>query len=269
MVQELLQTAVQAAQAAADWLQPKVNHAQIASEKGYLDIVTESDLAADAIIQGIIRQNHPDHFILSEESEIAKSIRTWRPDDRVWWCIDPIDGTTNFARGLPSWGIEIAVGKGKDILAGVVYDVARQDIFAAGKGLGATLNQQPIHTKSDITLQWSLINTDWHTLPEKRRRQMAMTHDLMPDVRSLRTWGTSALALAHIAAGYMDMYFKLDFNLWDVAGGVLLIQEAGGAVTCLDGSPWQIDSPNFLATGGGTFHQIIVERFAPYLAENS
>lgn len=267
MVNELLQTALQAAGAAAELLTPRLNQAQRTTEKGFLDVVTESDLAADQAIQAVIRQTYPDHFILSEESEIAKTVRSWRPDDRVWWCIDPIDGTSNFSRGLPSWGIEIAVGRGSDILVGVVVDVARRDVFAGGKGLGATLNGKPMHTKADISVQWALINTDWHTLPDKRRRQMLMVNEILPDVRSMRCWGTSALALAHIAAGYQDLYFKLDFNLWDVAGGLLLIQEAGGLVTCLDGSPWDIYSPNLLASGGGEFHQTIVARFAPYLQE--
>jgi myo-inositol-1(or 4)-monophosphatase len=250
MPTELLQTAIEAARAAGDTLRELRNKPRQITEKGRLDIFTDADLAADAAIQEVIQRKHPTHVILSEESDAGKNIASWQPPDVIYWIIDPIDGTANFARGLPSWSISIAVAQGEQLLAGVVYDVARDDLFAAAYGTGTTLNDMPVYTNKSTSLEWALCGVDWPTPPEHRHQMLDYANRLGPHVRSIRCWGTSALALAHVAAGFLDSYLHLTLKPWDCAAGALLVLEAGGTLTNASGGLWSLRNPDIFATAG-------------------
>jgi myo-inositol-1(or 4)-monophosphatase len=262
--QELLNIAQDAARAAGDVLREMSATPPQVSEKSHLNLVTDGDFAADEAIQGVIRAAFPDHLILSEESEFAKDIDTWQPPDDTWWIIDPIDGTSNYARGMPSWSVSIAVGRGQTLLAATVYDVTRADLFAAGRGLGATRNGQPIHISEQNELERTMVSVDWAVGDEYRLQILRLVNVLMPKVRSLRCWGTCALALAHLGAGYLDCYLHVRLKPWDAAGGVLIVQEAGGTVTDVHGAAWHIQSPGILASNG-ILHEQIVSMLAPEL----
>ena len=263
-VQELLKTALNAARAAGDILREMRFQPPQVSEKSHLNLVTDGDYAADEAIQGVIRAAFPDHLILSEESDLADDIDNWQPPPGVWWIIDPIDGTSNYARGLPSWSVSIAAGQGENLLAAAVYDVTRDDMFAAGRGLGATRNGQPIHTSEQNELERTMLSADWAVGEEYRLQIIRLVNVLLPKVRSLRCWGTSALALAHLAAGYLDCYLHVRLKPWDAAGGVLIVQEAGGTVTTIRGEAWHIRSPSVFASNG-MLHERLISMLAPEL----
>jgi len=263
-VQNLLQTSLDAARAAGDVLREKSATAPEVFEKSYRNLVTDGDFAADKAIQGVIRAAFPDHLILSEESDLADDIDNWTPPDGFWWIIDPIDGTSNYARGMPSWSVSIAAGKGEDLLAAAVYDVTRDHLFSAGKGLGASLNGQPMKVSTQDEMARTMFSADWAVGEQYRLQILRLINVLMPKVRSLRCWGTSALALAHLAAGFLDCYVHVQLKPWDAAGGVLLIQEAGGTITDLRGETWQIRSPGIFASNG-VLHDTFIEMFAPEL----
>ena len=256
-LQGLHDVAVNAALAAGDILREKASESRQITAKGYLDIVTDADFASDAVIQKIITEAYPHHEILSEESEEGKHIDQWQPSSNIWWCIDPIDGTNNFSRGNPMWSISIAVAQGDELLAGVVYDPLHNQLYAAAKGQGATLNGDPIHV-SDYSLRWAMLGAEFPTHPQRRQRILSIMNHLVPHVRSFRAIGTTALAMAWIAAGYLDGYINQRFKPWDVAAGMLLIQEAGGVLSDLDGQPLQWKSPTLLASTP-TIHQDVVD----------
>jgi myo-inositol-1(or 4)-monophosphatase len=263
-VQNLLQTALDAARAAGDVLRQKSAAVPQVFEKSHLDLVTDGDFAADKAIQGVIRAAFPDHVIVSEESEQAKDIAGWTPPEGFWWIIDPIDGTSNYARGMPSWSVSIAAGKGQSLLASAVYDVLRDQLFSAGKGLGATLNGQSLRVSTQDEMERTLVGADWAVGAEYRLQILRLVNVLMPQVRSLRCWGTSALALAHLAAGYLDCYLHVRLKPWDAAGGVLMVQEAGGTISDIRGEAWHIRSSSIFASNG-ILHDTLVGMLAPEL----
>ncbi|HLA45276.1 MAG TPA: inositol monophosphatase family protein [Aggregatilineales bacterium] len=265
MIQELMETAMVAARAAGEVLREKVNQPRQITEKGYLDIVTDADLAADEVIQTIIRRAYPDHFILSEESEDGHHISEWKMPEGFWWAIDPLDGTTNFSRGVPLWSISVGVAYGSELRAAAVYDVNRNDLFSAGRGLGAFCNEKPITINTQTELRRSLISVDWPVAAEKRSLMLQFVNELLPHVRTLRCWGTSALAMAHVAAGYLDAYMQLGQKPWDVMAGSLLVMEAGGIVSDVDGRSFNLQRPSLLACSPH-LHPEITALIAPYLA---
>ncbi|MFP4320997.1 MAG: inositol monophosphatase family protein [Anaerolineales bacterium] len=263
----LQDVASQAARAGGKALLDRQFQQRDITSKGHLDIVTDADFAADAAIQQTIHHHFPEHTILSEESDAAAHIDTWRPpEDTYTWIIDPLDGTNNYARGNPSWSVSVAVARGGQILAGAVYDATRDHLFFASQGGGAWLNEKRLQVRA-TELEWAALAADWPTHPPYRRMQWDMLDQLMPEVRTLRCWGTTALALAHIAAGYLDVYLNRGFKIWDVAAGILLVQEAAGQVTRLDGSAWALHQRDLLATNG-YLHSTIQERIAPVVADH-
>jgi myo-inositol-1(or 4)-monophosphatase len=267
-LQAILQTAQAAAQAAAQAIRAAQAAPLSIKEKNPLDVVTNADLAADLAMTALIRAAHPDHTVISEENELAAQLPERFPAG-WWWCLDPIDGTANFSRGGVSYGLSIGIFEDETLKAGLVYDVERDQMFTASLGGGAWVNGRPLRVNPGVTLQWALLNVDWHTAPDLRQRQLRLMDILLPQARSLRSWGTSALALAHLAAGAVDMYSKFSYHLWDVAGGFMLVQAAGGKITDLAGQPWTAQSPDFLATAGGPLHEIFLAAIAESASSGS
>ncbi len=260
----LRRIAAEAAHVAGQRLRDIQHEARDITRKGHLDIVTDADLTADRLIQQTIHAHRPDHAILSEESEAGAQIASWQPpQDGYYWIIDPLDGTNNYARGNPSWSVSVAVAYGGDLLAGAVYDPTRDDLYSAGRGVGAWCNDRALHVQP-TDLEWAALAADWPTHPPYRQLIWDMAETLIGDVRTLRCWGTTALALAHVAAGYLDIYLHRGFKIWDVAAGVLLIQEAGGRVTCWDGRAWGLTDREMLASNAH-LHDTALARIAPLL----
>lgn len=218
-------------------------------QKGHQhNLVTETDIASEALIVGEIEARYPDHGVRSEEG--ARPLPPGRPGAPVW-VIDPLDGTNNFAHGLPMFAVNIAIMLGKRVLAGVTYDPLRDELFRATEGGGACLNDRPIRVSSRETLGESIIATgfpyDKASNPDNNLAQFAA---VMPRVRGIRRSGSAALDIAYVAAGRLDAYWEHGTAAWDVASGILLVREAGGTVTDYGGGETTVDHGRLIASNG-------------------
>ncbi len=240
----MLETAIEAARRAGQIIAECYTAVHAITVKGYRDIATEVDVAAERAILGLIRERFPDHAVLSEEaggSEIGEGIT---------WVVDPLDGTTNYAHRLPGFAVSIGVLEGGEPLIGVVYDPLRDDTFVAERGGGATLNGTAIRVSHISNLGHALVGLDWGRADAMRERTLAYLCRVARRCGTVRAWGSAALMLAYVAAGWLDSYFNLAIKPWDAAAGVLLVAEAGGRCSTLEGEPYRIDSPGCVATNG-------------------
>jgi myo-inositol-1(or 4)-monophosphatase len=221
--------------------------------KGDVDIVTAADRASENLIVGRLREAFPGHGIVGEEGTRDQAASEYR------WYVDPLDGTTNFAHGFPvfcvSMGLEhrpggLPANEDGELVAGIIYDPLRDEMFAAAAGAGATLNGKPIHVSKTKQLGEALIATGF---PSRKRHDNPNIHFYQQfTLRShgVRRAGSAALDLAYIACGRMDAYWEFNLNPWDTSAGVLLVHEAGGTVTGFTGGPFQLNSREVLATNG-------------------
>jgi myo-inositol-1(or 4)-monophosphatase len=244
---EVLETAIAAAGAGAQVLRRYFagGLALDAVRKGEHDFVTRADHESEMAILGEIRRRHPDHGIVAEESGRTTSGRS----DCVWY-VDPLDGTTNFLHGLPIFCISVACRQGDEMVAGVVYDPLRRDLFTATRGGGARWNGKPMAVSTHPTLTEAYLATGY---PWRARaaldQYLAAFRDLFLEAKSIRRCGAAALDLAHTAAGIYDGFFEFRLSPWDIAAGVLLVEEAGGWVTDLDGGNSFLRGGNVIAAG--------------------
>jgi myo-inositol-1(or 4)-monophosphatase len=239
-----LQVAIAAIQAAGRLLRQGYGRAREVSHKGLVDLVTEWDRRSEETILRTIREAFPTHAILAEESGASRQASSHR------WIVDPLDGTTNFAHAYPMFGVSIAYERDGELTAGVVLDPLHRELFAAERGRGATLNGRPIHVSAATSLIESLLETGF---PYDRRRMgiaLAQLDHLAFQAQGIRRAGAAALALAYVAAGRLDGFWEATLNPWDHAAGVLLIREAGGVATQLDGSPYEVNCRNVAASNG-------------------
>lgn len=217
------------------------------SKKGDINLVTEADLASEALIIERIKSYHPKHSILAEESGNAVVIG----GENKWkWIIDPLDGTTNYAHGYPCFCVTIALEHEGDIVVGVTYDPTRNEMFAAERGRGASLNNKPVRVSQTENLGDALIVTGF-PYDFKRREDFArhLTQFLL-NSRGVRRDGSAAIDMAYVACGRFDGFWEEGLNPWDMAAGILLIEEAGGQISNYDGSKFNIYSPPILASNG-------------------
>jgi myo-inositol-1(or 4)-monophosphatase len=253
----LLETAIEAARQAGHILLEKFRKPQKINFKGLRDIVTETDLAAQARAIEIIRAQYPDHDLWAEE--VSQT-----PDGAsdYCWIIDPLDGTTNYSRGFPCFSVSIALSHQGEPILGVVYDPLRDELFHAQRGQGAYLNDDRIQVSTATRLMDAVIGLDWAREQELRYQVGQLVAQIAPEVRTLRNTGSAALGLCSVAAGWTDAYFHLSLKPWDVAAGSVIIQEAGGAISDLAGRPWRPGSGDCLASNG-----LIHETMLTLLAE--
>jgi myo-inositol-1(or 4)-monophosphatase len=236
--------------------------------KGDVDLVTEADRASEKLIVSRLAERLPDHGVYGEEGSRAGLDREFR------WYIDPLDGTTNFAHGFPAFCVVLgcaqrapglAPEQDGQMVAGVVYDPLRDEMFSAARGHGATLNGEPIHVSRAKLLQESLIATGF---PSQKRHESPNVHfyqEFTLRSHGVRRAGSAALDLAYVACGRLDGYWEFKLNPWDTSAGFLLVEEAGGRITHLDGSPFTLDSRETLATNG-LIHPEMMALFADMFA---
>lgn len=213
--------------------------------KGAIDLVTEADLASEQAIVAILRQRHPQHDILAEEGDYGRR----GADQR--WIVDPLDGTTNFAHGFPWFAVSIALEVRGVIELGAVFNPHNGELFVAERGRGATLNGRPLQVSSTDDLGRALLATGF-----------AYDHKVCPDnnyshferfqraAQAVRRAGVASLDLACVAAGRFDGFWELKLKPWDVAAGVLLVEEAGGLVSDYAGAAMPLDRGEILASNG-------------------
>lgn len=233
---ELMSLALEACNAAVEVHREHLGqvHAKEWSEKGTADFVTRVDREAEERIVTLIRSRHPDHAILAEEGTAGPSAADEGAEWR--WIIDPLDGTTNYLHQYPAYAASVAVMKGDEPVAGAVVDGATGDAWTAYRGGGAFLNSEPITVSEVDRLSHALIGTGF---PFKAR-QLLPTYTrqfeaVLVRTAGVRRAGSAALDLCHVATGYFDGFWELDLAPWDYAAGALIVREAGGLVTALDG----------------------------------
>jgi myo-inositol-1(or 4)-monophosphatase len=243
MYEELLETALEAAAAAARGLRGAFRSGGLEVEqKDKHDFVTSADRNAERAIVELLRQRWPDHAVLTEETGVLAGTSDYL------WVIDPLDGTTNFLRGLPMYAVSIACCYGGDTVLAVVHNPERGDTFTATRGAGASLNGTPIRVSDRDGLSGAFLATGY---PFKARAALdvylAIFHDVFLRASAIRRCGSAALDLAYTASGVFDGFFEFRLSPWDVAAGALLIQEAGGTVSDLDGGTDFATGGNVLA----------------------
>lgn len=236
--------------------------------KGDVDLVTEADRASERLITERLSAAFPGHGIYGEEG-----VRQ-RIDSEYRWYVDPLDGTTNFAHGFPvfcvSLGLEhrpagLAAGADGELVAGVIYDPTRNELFAAQNGQGAWLNGRRVHVSGTKYLAEALLATGF---PSRKRHVSPNIHfyqEFTLRSHGVRRAGSAALDLAYTACGRMDGFWEFYLNPWDTAAGALMVQEAGGSITRFDGAPFRVDSSEVLATNG-LLHQEMMAQFADMFA---
>lgn len=222
--------------------------------KGPRDISTEADLQAEAISMQIIRDYCPEAVFVSEETRSTEVAA----DDAPAWYIDPLDGTTNYARGLPGFSVSIAVALGGEVLAGAVFDPMLDQMFYAQRQAGAYLNGERLHVSDCSDLGESLVLLDWPRDQALRETSARFLARLAPRVDTVRSRGSAALGICSVAAGWADVYFQYTLKPWDVAAGLLLVQEAGGTISGLDGEASQLTRADWLFSNG-LLHQTILD----------
>jgi myo-inositol-1(or 4)-monophosphatase len=228
--------------------------------KGEADLVTAADRASEALIRERIGALWPAHDILGEEQGLSDQGSDYR------WYIDPLDGTTNFAHGYPvfcvSMGLEYRGDSTQSVrrIAAVIYDPTRDELFSAELGKGAWLNGEPIHVSKIAALGDSLLATGFPSQKRHKNPNIFFYHQLTLRTHGVRRAGSAALDLCNVAAGRNDGFWEFNLNPWDTAAGVLILEEAGGKVTRFDGSPFQIDSRETVASNG-LLHDALLAEF--------
>ncbi len=246
----MLNFAIQTARDAGRVLADRLGRALQVSNKGAIDLVTEADLAAEELIIERIKSHYPRHAILAEESGTTEGIAFVAGKTGWKWIIDPLDGTTNYAHGYPCFCVSIALEHAGSIEIGVIYDPTRDELFAAERGQGATLNERRIRVSSVDDLNAAMLCTGFpYDVRERPHFERDFANFTMA-AQAVRRDGSAAIDLAYIACGRFDGFWEDGLKAWDVAAGVLLIEEAGGRVSDFNGAPLDIYSPKVLASNG-------------------
>ena len=231
--------------------------------KGDVDLVTEADRASEKLITERLRSAFPAHGVYGEEGTRSALESEYR------WYVDPLDGTTNFAHGFPVFCVVLgcerrAAGLRPDadgeMVAGVIYDPLRDEMFTAERGAGAALNGFPIHVSRTKKLEESLVGTGF---PSKKRHESPNVHfyqEFTLRSHGARRAGSAAIDMAYVAAGRLEAFWEFKLNPWDTSAGYLIVEEAGGKVTHFDGSKFTLDSREVLATNG-LIHEEMVRLF--------
>ncbi len=232
----------------------EVEHLQV-SRKGPADFVSTADLAAQKTLREELGRGRPDFGFVMEEQDGAPDTSA-KPDR---WIVDPLDGTTNFLHGLAHWCISIAVARGNEIVAGLIYDPVRDEMFWAEKGLGAYCNNKRLRVSARKDLGDCLIATGMpfkgvmDVKPGFEKELMAV----MPEVSGIRRFGAAALDLAYVAAGRYDGYWEAGLNAWDIAAGLLLVKEAGGFVSPFNPKQDILGSGDLIASNSAIHDRLV------------
>ncbi|MEL6231447.1 MAG: inositol monophosphatase family protein [Cyanobacteria bacterium J06627_3] len=255
-LQRFLDVATEAAMAGGAVLQKYWGNLSSVQEKGRSgDLVTEADRASEVEVLAVLKRHFPDHAILAEESGQLGQL-----DSPLLWAVDPLDGTTNYAHQYPLCAVSIGLLVAGVPTVGVVYNPILQDLYRAAKGLGATHNRQPIQISATTKLSDSLLVTGFaydrrETLDNNYAEFCHLTHL----TQGVRRGGSAAIDLAHVASGCLDGYWERGLSPWDLAAGVVLVEEAGGQISAYDGGPFDIYSGRLVATNGALHRPIIQE----------
>jgi myo-inositol-1(or 4)-monophosphatase len=251
--QQLLETAIEAARAGGQIALANFRQPQKVGIKGMRDFIPEAALKVQDRIEEIIGQAFPDHRILAEEGGKTSEI-----GEGYQWLVDPIDGSTNYARGLPFFAVSVALWRGTRPLIGVVFDPYHDDLFRAQKGGRAFLNDKPLQVVStEEHLDVAVVGTDWPRAVDKRAEHSKTTDIMLREVITLRPLGSPALGICYVAAGYLDAYYHLSLEKWDVAAAAVILEEAGGELSDELGGYWIYSTGGYVAANKSLHKQVI------------
>jgi myo-inositol-1(or 4)-monophosphatase len=255
---ELLETCELAARAGANELLSWRGRFET-REKAPADLVTDADLASQAAIRAEIAARFPHHLFVGEEKTSQVDVG----DDDFVWLVDPLDGTTNYIHGYPCYAVSIAVARGRELLAGVIYDPLADALYFAEQGMGAWCNGERLKTSGVVSVGEALVAV---SLPPRVGPETPDLADFIRMVQysqAVRRSGSAALNLAHVAHGWLDAFWATKIMPWDVAAGVLLVREAGGVVTGRCGGEFDIWSPHFVSAAGAELHAELMSVLGP------
>ena len=241
-----LETAVTAVVSAGDLMMSRFGQDIRVDKKGTIDLVTEVDVAVERMFRALMAERFPMHAILGEELGGNASVPSG-----PCWIFDPIDGTTNFAHGLPIFCSSLALEIDGVPEVGAVYDPNRKELFTATRGGGAFLNGRPLRVSSAASLVDAMLVTGFpYDVHQRVQEIVGLFGEFVGRARAVRRLGSAAIDLCYVAAGRMDAFWESDLKPWDIAGGALIVAEAGGTITGLMGEPFKSRGGNVLATNG-------------------
>jgi len=242
----LLATAIEAVIRAGDVQLAHVGREIQVDKKGVIDLVTEVDVEIERMFRALIAERFPSHQVLGEEMGGSATV-----PNGPCWVFDPIDGTTNFAHGLPIFCASLALEIDGVAEVAAIYDPSRRELFTAERGGGAFLNGRPIHVSSAGALVDAMLVTGFpYDVHQRVAEIVGLFGEFVGRARAVRRLGSAALDLCYVAAGRLDGFWESDLKAWDIAGGSLVVSEAGGRVTGMDGSPFSSRGKHVLATNG-------------------
>lgn len=227
--------------------------------KGEFDLVTEADRTSEKFIVESLEKLYPTHAIVAEEGGGQKGSSEFR------WYVDPLDGTTNFAHGFPAYNVTLALERDGELIAGVIFDPTRDEMFSAERGSGAFLNGAPIGVSKTSKIETSLMATGFPSRKRHLNTNIHFYYQMAMSSHGVRRAGSAALDLAYVACGRLDGFWEFSLNPWDMAAGVLLIREAGGVCTDMRGNPLDLRGPHVLADNGAV-HPAVLEMFRDIFA---
>jgi len=239
--QETCQQAEQAARAAGEILLEWRQRFTV-TEKSRFNLVTEADFAAQVAITQILQQAYPEHSYLGEEG-----LESTGADSDHRWIIDPLDGTGNYVHGFPYYCVSIGLEYQGEMVVGVIYDPTRKEMFTAQVGQGAFLNKKPITVSRTEQLEQALCVASLPVNSDPQHPAVARFLRILPHAQSVQRFGSAALNLTSLACGRLDAFWSSTLKSWDMAAGVLIVQEAGGLLSRFDGSPLDIHRQEILA----------------------
>jgi myo-inositol-1(or 4)-monophosphatase len=214
-------------------------------KKGAIDLVTEVDVEVEKMFRALIAQRFPDHDILAEELGQTTTGARYR------WVFDPLDGTTNYAHGLPIFCSTVALELDGEAIIGAAFDPNRKELFTAERGVGAWVNGVPMRVSSAAALVDAVLVTGFpYDVRERIDHILELFTGYLREARAIRRLGSAAIDLCWVAAGRMDAFWEQGLQPWDTTAGALMVQEAGGRVTALDGSPFRPAARQCLASNG-------------------
>jgi myo-inositol-1(or 4)-monophosphatase len=257
-----LETAVEIAREAGTLLANYFERRVPFELKGEFDLVTEADRASERLVVERLRSHFPNHAVVAEEGGGHESSSEYR------WFVDPLDGTTNFAHSFPMFNVTLGLARGGEVIAGVIYDPIRQEMFSAERGAGAYLNNRRIHVSAVKRLADSLASTGF---PSRKRHGNVNIHfyyQLAMASHGVRRTGSAAIDLAYVAAGRLDFFWEFGLKPWDMAAGTLLVEEAGGRTSDMRGAAHSVTGSEHLLADNGALHEQVVAMFGEIFAGN-
>jgi myo-inositol-1(or 4)-monophosphatase len=259
-----LTTAIEAVVKAGELQMARFGQVMRIDKKGTIDLVTEIDVAVERIFRALIAERFPDHQVLAEELGGSPTV-----PPGPCWVFDPIDGTTNYAHGLPIFCASLALEIDGVAVVGAVFDPNRQELFTAERGGGAFLNGRPLRVSAAQTLVDALLVTGFpYDVHQRLEEIVGLFSDFVGRARAVRRLGSAAIDLCYVAAGRMDGFWESDLKPWDIAAGALIVQEAGGVVTGFAGEPFASRGRSVLATNGH-LHQPMLDVIGGFMARRA